>query len=99
MHGLHTRLIRRSSSDQERRWIMSRICVGLRHTWNIFSSQEQARLTSPQTAYYGASAGRKPDRTWYRVNLERSIVSSIYTRIAIDGASIAMRHVRLDDQD
>lgn len=78
---------------------MSRIGDALRHTWNIFSSQEQARLTSPQTAYYGASAGRKPDRTWYRVNLERSIVSSIYTRIAIDGASIAMRHVRLDDQD
>ena len=29
---------------------------------------------------------------------ERSIISSIYTRLSIDVASVDMRHVRLDDQ-
>jgi hypothetical protein len=34
-----------------------------------------------------------------RFSNERSIISSIYTRIGIDVAAIAVRHVRADDQD
>lgn len=78
---------------------MSRFGSALKHAWNIFTSNEQARRTQPMTEYYGASAGRRPDRTWHRFNIDRTIISSIYTRIGIDAASVAMRHVRLDDQD
>jgi hypothetical protein len=43
--------------------------------------------------------GRPPDRPQLRFSSERSIIASIYTRIAIDVASFDIRHVRLDDQD
>jgi hypothetical protein len=79
--------------------MVSRIGSVLAHAWNVFTNNEVARRTSPQTEYFGASAGRKPDRTWYRFNIDRTIVSSILTRVGIDAASIDMRHVRLDDQD
>ena len=49
--------------------------------------------------YYGTgNAGRRPDRLRFRIPNERSLVSSIYTRLSIDVASIDMRHVRLDDE-
>ena len=42
--------------------------------------------------------GQRPDRVRLRVSNERSIISSIYTRLSIDVASVDMRHVRLDDE-
>lgn len=42
------------------------------------------------------SYGMRPDRTTLRYTNERSIISSIYTRLGIDISSIDMRHVRLD---
>jgi Phage portal protein len=80
---------------------MSRVGTALRHAWNVFSNQEQ-RTTQwppvPTTEYYGASYGLRPDRVRLRVPNERSIITSIYTRLSIDVASVDMRHVRLDDQ-
>src|SRR5436190_3936784 len=46
----------------------------------------------------GYGSGR-PDRVRLRISNERSLISSIYTRLSIDVASIEMRHVRLDDQN
>lgn len=74
----------------------------LKHAWNVFSNQEEQRLrTIPSTEYYGAgSYGRsRPDRSRYQTVNDRSIISSIYTRLCIDVASIDVHHVRLDDQD
>jgi hypothetical protein len=41
----------------------------------------------------------RPDRMPMRFANERSIISSIYTRIGIDVAAVPMLHVRTDDQD
>lgn len=73
----------------------------LRHAWNVFSNQEQQRFNRPYTDYYssGSSGASRPDRVRYRFSNDRSIISSIYTRLCIDIASIEMRHVRLDDQN
>lgn len=69
----------------------------LLHAWNVFS-----QLDSPSRADSfsgsGAAYGSRPDRTRLRFSNERSIISSIYTRIGIDAASVEIRHVRLDDQ-
>jgi len=46
----------------------------------------------------GTSYGTRPDRTRLRFANERSIISAIYNRIAIDVADLAIKHVRLDDQ-
>lgn len=80
---------------------MAKIGSVLKHAWNIFSNQEERRQTQPYTEYYGyGSYGTaRPDRPVLRLSNDRSIISSIYTRLSIDVASIDMRHVRLDDQN
>ncbi len=45
----------------------------------------------------GASYGVRPDRVRLTVTNERSIISSVYTRLGIDIAAIDIRHVRLDE--
>jgi hypothetical protein len=66
----------------------------LRHAWNVFSNQEDRLKALPGAAY-----GRRPDRARLRIPNERSIISSIYTRLSIDVASVDMRHVRLDKEN
>lgn len=67
------------------------------HAWNAFVNED---LSQRVTAYgEGASYGARPDRVRLRWSNERSIISSIYTRLGIDAAAIDMRHVRLDEND
>lgn len=64
----------------------------LRHAWNAFSNQDRGQN------YYniGPSSSYRPDRLRINSGTERSIVQAVYTRIAIDVASINLFHVRLD---
>jgi hypothetical protein len=66
----------------------------LKHAWNVFSNQ-QDRLKAQPASGYGAG---RPDRVRLRIPNERSLISSIYTRLSIDVSSVDMRHVRLDDE-
>jgi hypothetical protein len=78
---------------------MSRFGTTLRHAWNVFTNQEDRAKASPSSvASYGGYGGRRPDRLRFRVPNERSIISSIYTRLSIDVSSVEMRHIRLDEQ-
>lgn len=64
------------------------------HAWNAFVNLDQH---SPfQTS--GTSYGTRPDRTRLRFANERSIIASVYNRIALDVADLTIKHVRLDDQ-
>lgn len=65
------------------------------HAWNAFLN------VRPDLRSYdgGVSYSRRPDRTRVMISNERSIISSIYTRIAVDVADPIIRHVRLDDQE
>lgn len=49
------------------------------------------------TMYYGGS-GARPDRTRHRIQNERSIINSIYNRISVDGSSIDIKHVKLNEK-
>ena len=64
----------------------------LQHAWNAFKNRDP---TGKQYEY-GISYGSRPDRTRMRFGNERSIIASIYTRIAIDVAAVSIQHVRLD---
>lgn len=88
---------------------MTRFGAMMKHAWNTFSNQaDQVRkrntpwpvnpVPSPFTEYYGPAYASKPDRTKLQIPNGRSIISSIYTRLSIDVASIDMRHVRTDDE-
>ena len=78
---------------------MGRFGSALKHAWNVFSNQgeKQDRLT-PFSGYYGAAYGSRPDRVRFRIPNERSIITSIYTRLGIDVASVEIRHVRTNDE-
>lgn len=68
----------------------------LAHAWNAFTSTEDDRLGES----FGSSisyGGSRPDRVRSSISNEKSIIASIYTRIAIDCASNSMKHVRLDE--
>lgn len=66
----------------------------LQHAWNAFLNLEAHNPFNTSQATYGS----KPDRTRLRFANERSIISAIYTRIAIDAADLTIKHVRLDDE-
>jgi putative sterol carrier protein len=81
---------------------VARIGSVLKHAWNVFSNQDEQRRYQPYvpyTEYYGNSTSYRPDRSRLRIANDKSIISSIYTRISVDVASVDMRHVRLDDED
>jgi hypothetical protein len=71
----------------------------LKHAWNAFTDSESVSqrpfVVGPGGSYFGG----RPDRPRRRFSNERSIISSIYTRIGIDVAAVPMRHVRTDDQN
>ena len=70
----------------------------LMHAWNAFTDKETSK--EPPTAAGGmVSYGGRIDRTRLTFSNEQSIISSILTRLAIDVASLGMKHVRLDAND
>jgi hypothetical protein len=72
----------------------------LKHAWNAFAERDKNPNDVPRVAQYGiVSSGRSPARYPTRFANERSIISSIYTRIGIDVAAVQMVHCRLDDED
>ena len=81
---------------------MSTFGERLVHAWNAFVNNRD-----PTTPYeysrpyqdFGSSYAYRPDRPRFTQGNERSIVTSVYNRIAMDVASIDIRHVRLDDED
>lgn len=77
---------------------MSRFSETLKHAWNVFTNQGSGIQDRVYSGYYGASGSQRSDRPRISYSNERSIISSIFTRISIDVAQIEMRHVRTDDQ-
>ena len=65
----------------------------LQHGWNAFTNNRDPTLeynTGPGYYY-------RPDRPRFTRGNERSIVTSVYNRIALDVSAISIQHVRLDD--
>lgn len=71
----------------------------LKHSWNALFYEEEQVLRPDAYPIYGGSFGYQSHRNRLSYSNERSIISSIYTRIGIDFATVDMRHVRLDDDD
>lgn len=51
--------------------------------------------TTTKTYYYGGT-GRRPDRITHIIQNERSIINCIFNRIAVDGSSVDIKHVKVD---
>ena len=67
----------------------------LKRAWNIFMNRDP---TSYQAAsYFGSSYGYRPDRIRMTRGHERSIVTAICNRIALDVSAISLVHARVDE--
>ena len=65
----------------------------LKHAWNAFTSRDPTYEHSygAQVSYY------RPDRTRRTITNEKSIITAVLNRIALDAASVEIRHSRLDE--
>lgn len=64
----------------------------LKNAWNVFLNRDPTR-------YYhdvGVGYSQRPDRSRFSRGNERSIVTSVYNRIALDVAAINIKHCKLD---
>lgn len=68
----------------------------IKHGWNAFLNKDP---TYNYRDLGGPSYGYRPDRMRFTRGNERSIVTSVYNRIALDAASIDIMHVQLDKDD
>ena len=65
----------------------------LKHAWNVFMNRDP---TGMSYQVLGGGSSSRPDRVRLSRGNERSVVTSVYNRIAIDVAAIGVRHVRQD---
>ena len=66
----------------------------LKHAWNAFFNNKDP---TPKYQDIGASYYYRPDRQRFTGGNERTIVTSVYNRIALDAAAVEIKHVRLDE--
>lgn len=65
----------------------------VQRAWNAFLSRD------PTQGYwnYGSGSAYRPDRPRFSRGNEKSIVTAVYNRIALDVAAIDIKHVRVDE--
>ena len=68
----------------------------IQHGWNAFINNRDPTMRYP---YVGSSYTVRPDRVRFSRGNERSIVTSVYNRIALDAAAIKIQHCKLDEED
>lgn len=69
----------------------------LQHAWNAFFNKDPTGFTIMEST--GRGYARRPDRIRLTRGNERSIVTAIFNRIALDVSAITIQHVRLDKND
>lgn len=73
---------------------MPRFTDWLKHSWNVFTSRDP---TNQNEVSFSEASSYRPDRYRYYRGGDKTIITSIETRIAIDCAALDVRHVRLDE--
>lgn len=78
---------------------MSDISFGdrLKHAWDAFRNRDP----TPNTQYIGGEVSTHSigNKHTFSYAIDRSIVSALYTRIALDVAALKVRHIRVDEND
>ena len=67
----------------------------LRHAWDAFAGNRDP-TANYRTHYYGPGYGSRPDRARFTRGNEKSIVTAIYNKIAVDVSQLNFLHVQLD---
>lgn len=69
--------------------------VRLKNAWNTFLNKDPTEKNSYYS--YSSVSSFRPDRPRFTGGNERSIVTALFNRIALDAASVHIVHARLDD--
>ena len=69
------------------------ISTRLKHAWNAFLNKDEPAIQWD----IGSGYSYKPDRFRMTRGNERSIITSVFSRIALDVAAIDIQHVQLDE--
>lgn len=69
----------------------------IKHAWNAFLNRDPTTYYRGESYSYGSYS--KPDRIRLTRGNERSIVTSVLNRIAMDIAAIDIKHCRVDDEN
>lgn len=72
-----------------------KVSTRLKHAWNAFRNKDPTE--SRQRSDMGYSSYSRPDRVRLHVTNERSVIISVYNRIALDVSAIPIQHVRTDE--
>ena len=68
----------------------------LKHAWNAFINDKDPTINY---GVLGSSYYYRPDRQRFTGGNERTIVTSVYNRIALDVSAVEIKHVRIDEND
>ena len=77
----------------------------LQHAWNAFRNNRdptddlKAIYGTPNPVTIGYANSSRPDRVRLTKGKERSIVTAIYNRIAVDTAAVKIQHVRVNENE
>lgn len=80
---------------------MPSIMGALAHAWNTFVADDSAKLKRRDEGWdpwFGGVATQRPDRARPRMAVtDKTILSAIYTRMAVDLSMLDFRHIRTDE--
>lgn len=76
----------------------------LMHAWNVFKAKDSELEDRRYVSGYdnswfsvgGIGSTVRPDRTRLHITTERSMVASLYNRVAIDVSAVPIKHVKID---
>lgn len=77
----------------EKESLRSRVSRALTHGWNAFQNRDPTYVSRGT----GPGYAQRPDRTRLTRGNERSIITSIFNRIALDAAAININHCKIDE--
>ena len=78
--------------------LMARFQRGIQHGWNAFLNKDPTPLNQSYV-YSGRSYSHRPDRPRFSRGTERTIVTSVCNKIAMDVAAVKLQHCKLDEND
>lgn len=70
------------------------IATRLKHAWNAFRNRDPTRGSNHRENGYGSYT--RQDKVRMHITNERSVIISVYNRIALDVSAVDIQHVRLD---
>ena len=72
------------------------LATRLKHAWNAFRNRDPTQVPSERRDM-GHGSYTRQDRVRMHVTNERSVIISVYNRIALDVSAVPIQHVRLDE--